>query len=227
MYGLAVQSPNLYKWAGGDAWSLEPFSKTPVKAVRSVFAVSGATPDLDTVFVATSGKLFVRVANKWVSKRAPGEGLPFHMTGERPDQVFVGGSDLCLWNGTGLVELEEPDDDTMHSLVLTADDRLVGGTTYANVSTSGGGWERIPTPVDGFYAFARLHDDIYGISDEHGLVRLIPGPAQVVSPPIDPWGLVSTGDGLIAYGADVVFTYDGSKCRSIRIPLCEYGGRPA
>jgi hypothetical protein len=219
-YCGSVQSGTLYKWQSGQ-WSEEVFSKKPVEVIRCIFAVPGKTPEEDTVFLATPKQIFIRQGGNWKGLRAPGEGFPFQMDGSRADQVFIGAEPLCLWDGQKLQELEPPDDDTISALALTADDRLVGGNTYVNISTPDGVWERIETGEDGIYCLARFNDDVYGLSDESGVIKVYPGRATVVSPVVvDPTGLFPVGDGMVATGEGVL-AFDGKNWFPVEVPLCD------
>ncbi|HSY21422.1 MAG TPA: hypothetical protein VK841_04870 [Polyangiaceae bacterium] len=213
------------KWQAGR-WSEEVFSPKPVDFIRYVFAVPGATPEDDTVFLMGNKRIFIRSAGKWLNLRAPGEGLSFQADGFRADHVFIGGPTLSMWDGKKLVELESPERDTMGRMVLSADDRLVGGNSDVNISKPDGTWGLIDTPTKGFYAYARFRDEVYVISDDMGLLKVYPGDVRVLSPRIDPLGLVSVGDALIAYGTDGAFIWDGGKCTPIDMPVCEVGKQP-
>ena len=224
-YCSSVESGALHRWQGGT-WSSELFSKKSIDFVSYVYGVPGKKPDADTLFVATEKHLFVRQAGKWLRKRVPGEGFPYQMTGTQPNEVYVGATDVLLWDGTTLSEIESPEDDNMRGLTLTADDRLVGGRTYVSVSTPDGEWERIDTPVEGFHVFTRLGDTVYALSDEDGVLSVYPGKPKVLTKPLDSLGLVNVGDGLVAYGNDGVLAFDGKKWTKIKIPACAAGKRP-
>lgn len=216
----------LYTWRAGR-WSEETFSDKPVAVARYVYAFPGSKPEDDTVFVAGDKRVFVRQRNKWQSKRVPGEAQPYQIEGSRADQVFVGGIDLFVWDGAALNELEAPEDDMIQFLALSADDRLIGGSTYVNASTEDGKWERIETPVEGFFGFARLAKDVYALSDEDGIFRVYPGkPKKVVTRGIDPLGFVSVGDGLIAFGREGVQAFDGKTWFDVDVPSCVAGRTP-
>lgn len=225
-YCGSVNSGTVHVWHAGH-WTKETFSTKPVPFVRYVFAVPGRTPVEDTVFLATEHHVHIRQRGKWTSKRVPGEGLPYQMHGERPDEVFIGGPTLLLWDGKKLAELESPEDDIILGLAISADDRLIGGDTYVSASTPTGGWARIPTPVKDFFSFARFQDMVYALSTDHGVLRVYPGRPEIVTPPLAATALVPVGDGLIAIGDDAVFVYDGNEWTRVHIPTCEVGGMPA
>jgi hypothetical protein len=213
----------LYK----GAWSEEKFSDTPVSFIAYIYAVPGETPDTDTLFLASPQQIFIRQDGKWQMKRPPGEGLPYQIDGSDPKQVFIGGSELAQWNGSKLTVLEAPDDDIIDGLALSADDRLVGGNSYVSVSEADGGWRRIATPTKRFYAYARWRDHVYTLSSKSGVLRVYPGPVEVLTRPLKgPVGLVAVGDGLIALSREAVLMFDGSQWTEIQIPTCELGKLP-
>jgi hypothetical protein len=224
-YCGAIDSKVIYKYAAG-AWTEEQFSDKPVDFVSYIFAVPGESAAGDTVFLATPKQIFIRQGGKWLSKRAPGEGFPFQMDGTRGDQVYIGGPELSMWDGKKLVSLDAPEDDGLGSLVLSADDRLVGGSTYISISTESGGWERIAAPVKRFFMFARFREEVYALSGMKGVLRVYPGKPTVVTPPMEAYWLASVGDGLVAVGEDVVFAYDGTRWFEVDIPKCELGKVP-
>jgi hypothetical protein len=224
-YIASNERSTLQTWQSGS-WAEEPFSPKPVDFIRYVFAIAGDSPHDDTVFLMARKRIYVRVAGKWRNFRAPGEGLPLQTDGTRADQVFIGGSTLSMWDGNQLVELESPEDDLMNRLAVSADDRLVGGNQYVNISNADGTWSRVDTPTLGMFAYARFRDSVYALSDKMGLLKVYPGKVEVLSSPIDPMGLASVGDGLIAYGTDGVLAYDGKQCFDVQIPACEVGKLP-
>ncbi|MFT3925150.1 MAG: hypothetical protein QM778_21620 [Myxococcales bacterium] len=224
-YCSVVDSGAIHRWHAGQ-WSEETFSSKPAE-VRYVYVVPGAKPEDDTVFLAGEKQLFVRQAGKWLSKRIPGQGFPFQVTGTSADQVYVGASELSVWDGKKLNSLESPDDDSMSGLALTADDRLIGGNDFISASTSDGGWERIPTPFKGVFMFARLGDDVYALTDKQGVAKVYPGPIQSFTRPLDALGLLAVGDGLIAFGRDGVLAFDGTRWFEVHMPSCELGQAPA
>jgi hypothetical protein len=224
-YCGSVQRKTIHKLHAGQ-WSEEVFSDVPVDFVRSVYVWPGEKPQDDTVFLTSSTHVFVRQAGAWQSKRVPYEGFPFQMAGTRADQVFIGGTELCLWDGKDISLLESPRDDTIDRLAISADDRLVGGSRYLSASKPDGTWERIATPIKGWYMFARLGDRVYALSDHKGVVSVYPGPVSSLTRPLDAIGLVAVGDGLIAIGTDGVLAFDGQQWTDVHVPVCEVGKQP-
>lgn len=222
-YCGAVASGTLHQWHAGK-WSELVFSSKNVEVVNYVFGVAGKTPGDDTLFLASPERIFVREAQKWLNKRGPNGA--HQIDGLTADQVYIGGEELMVWDGKKLNALEGPDDDNISGLAVSADDRLIGGNSNANISDGDGGWERIDTPVEDFFSFARLGDAVYGLTTEDGVVRLYPGKPKVVSPALEASGLVAVGDGLIAYGDDGVLAFDGKKWSKVKLPSVEKGKKP-
>jgi len=223
-YCSAGTNRSIYKYAAGR-WTEEAFSDAPGDFISSVFAVPGQTPESDTVFLARQNQIFIRQGGSWQSKRAPGDAAPWQMDGTRGDQVYIGASTLSMWNGTELVELEGPRGGAQ-CLVLGADDRIIAGAVRVNVSTKDGGWQRIDTPVERFCQFARLGQDVYALSTRRGVCRVYPGEPTVVTRKLEATGIVSVGDGLIAYGEDGCLAFDGKEWFEVDIPTCVAGSVP-
>jgi hypothetical protein len=146
--------------------------------------------------------------------------------GAKADEIYIGGSELCLWNGSELTELETPDWDTTNYVALAADDRLVSGTRSISVSTEQGGWERIDTPAQGFMGLVAFRGDVYALSSENGVMRVYPGPAALLTKPLAARGMVALSDGIIAFGKGGVIAFDGNQWFDVQVPLCELGQAP-
>ena len=131
-----------------------------------------------------------------------------------------------MWNGSELLELEGPKGDTTSCVALSVDDRLIAGLRYVHASTPEGGWERIPTPMKSFTGFTSFRDEVFALSDEHGVVRVYPGPATVLTKPLEATGIVSFSDGMIAFGDDGVLVFDGQRWFEAQVPVCEVGKQP-
>lgn len=220
-----VEAGSIYKWHAGK-WSEEKITDQPIGFVRYVYVVSGPKPEADTVFVATKTDLYIRQAGVWQKKAVPGDGFPLQMVGTRPDEVFIGGPQLCVWNGVELKELARPRSDTANCVAISADGRLIAGTSYVSASTPDGGWERLDVPLKDFTWFTSFRDEVLALSDEHGVVRVYPGPAALLSKPLAATGIVTVGDGVIAFGDDGVLAYDGQQWFDVQVPVCEVGGQP-
>lgn len=224
-YCGSVDSNAIHLYHGGR-WTRQSFSDKPVDYIRYVYGWAGTTPESDTVMLATQDSLFVRLGGAWKQYQVPGEGFPLQMVGTSPQQIYVGGPELCLWDGTTLTALEGPPWDNTDCLAITPDDRLVAGSEYVSVSRPDGGWEKLDTPMRGFAAFARYKDTIYALSHEDGVASVYPGPVTAVTRALEATTLVSVGDGLVAIGDDGVLVFDGSQWSEIEIPLCEVGKLP-
>jgi hypothetical protein len=215
----------LHIWRAGH-WSKESFESGPAPFIRFVYGWSGQTPEEDVLFLAAEELLFVRQNGVWSKHPVPDEWTPWQIVAAARDQVYLGGSELYLWNGSSLTELGLPDGDSARCLALTADDRLVAGERYVSLSRPDGSWERLAMPTKGFYMFNRLGDTVYGLSDDMGVLRLLPGPPVAVTRTLDATALIHVGDGLVAIGNDGVIIFDGSTWSEVDIPLCEVRKQP-
>jgi hypothetical protein len=224
-YCGSVERGTIHKWCKGQ-WEVETFCTHPVEFVRYVYVWPGLTPAEDNVFLATREDVFVRQNGTWRRERVPGEGFPLQMEGSRADQIFIGGPQLCLWDGQTLSMLQNPRGDTANCLALSTDGRLIAGSSYVNASTPDGGWERLNSSIREFSGFARFQDAVYALSDDNGVVRIYPGPVASLTRSLSANDIVSVGDGLIAIGNDGVLTFDGQTWREVQIPSCEVGKSP-
>jgi hypothetical protein len=223
-YCSSVRSNKIHKFSA-NKWSDEVFASSAPDFVRFIFGLGGDKPEEDQLFLSTTSGLFVRIDNVWAHHDLEGERFPYQSHGRKPSEVFVGGPTLWRWDGQGLTALDPPEDDTASAVWVTADDRLVVGSTYLSVSKDDGEWERIDAPVEDFGNLVELGGTLYASSGS-GVVRVMPGGTAKVSPTTEVDRLVAVGDALVAIGDDRSLVGEGRAWQDIQLPACEVGKRP-
>jgi hypothetical protein len=224
-YCTSVASNKIYKWKSG-AWSDEVFSSSVVDFVTFIYGFPEKSANDDQLFLATEKGLFVRTRGVWEHHSLDGEGFAYQIHGRIPTEIFVGGEALHKWDGQRAQVIEAPTDDSISGLCVTSDDRLVGGNTYLNVLEPDGTWARIETPVHEFGMLIEHRGALYATASSAGVMRVLPSPAVLVTPPHEIDRLVDVGDALIAVGDDISLVGDGAAWTPIHVPLCEVGQMP-
>lgn len=224
-YCASVASNRIYKWQSG-AWSEEEFSPSAIDFVRFIYGFGGGSPPEDEIFLATRKGLFVRTGGVWKHHPLDGEGFAYQIDGRVRTEVFIGGEMLHKWDGQRAQPVEGPKDDSISGVCVTSADQLVGGNTYLSVAQGDGSWVRIDTPTREFGMLAEHRGVLYATASSAGVMRVLPPPAVLVTPPYEIDRLIDVGDALLAVGDDVSLVGDGTTWTPIRVPLCEFGQLP-
>jgi hypothetical protein len=224
-YCTSMATNKLHKWTAGK-WSSEVFSESPVEVVRFIFGFAADDPRHDQLFLVAKELLFVRQSGTWKKHKLPKCRFPFQIHGRSPSEVFIGGETPYRWDGKRPQRFEDPDDDTLHAIWVTEDDRLVGGGTHMSITTKTGDWDRLKMPGKSFGMLMEFDGTLYVSDQDRGVARVLPQPGKIVSPPFEPLMIYRVGDGLIAISDDTTMVFDGKAWKPIRVPKCEVGNTP-
>lgn len=209
-------------------WSSETFSKTTVRVVNGLFGISAEDPSEDQLYMTTSDSIFfTRISGNWNSHVPPEEvTLLCSPYGTKPNEIYIGGSSLFLWNGTQLIQLEQPETDSMSALYVTADDRLIGGKEQLHISNEEGGWDDIKTSYSRFTKIVEFQGSLYAATFRRGIIRIYPKKPKAVTEVLKTRKIVAMNDGIIAFGDSGVFvSHDGTKWFQVEMPVCKQGER--
>ncbi len=148
------------------------------------------------------------------------------MTGETERILFIAAETPYRWDGKRPQRFQDPDDDSLHAIWVTEDDRLVGGNRYMSITTKTGDWDRLKMPGKSFGMLMEFEGTLYVSDRDLGVARVLPPPGKMVSPRFEPDVIYHVGDGLVAISDDTTMVFDGKTWKPIRVPKCEVEKTP-
>ncbi|MBN2716912.1 MAG: hypothetical protein JXX14_13755 [Deltaproteobacteria bacterium] len=218
VYCVAAESTKLFIWKD-DTWTTEDIVDSPINA-NSIFGISGDTSADDQLFITTDNcEYYARCDGKWIKSKAPKKVNSFiGIYGLKKDEIYIGGSALFMWDGSQVVQVEEPANDSVYAFHITPDDRIICGHNYLHISDEDGGWENVPTSFNDFMSMAKLNDKIFAATYDSGIVQVFPGTPIAVTEKLETDNITSVGDGLVAVGDSGIFVSpDGESWKKITI----------
>ena len=223
VYCTGVRTDSIFIRRNG-IWRTETFSQNKVEYVNGIFGVSAEDTMEDQLYMTTSDRVFfTRIGGRW-SRHVPPERVTLLRSpyGTKPDEIYVGGNCLFLWNGTQLEQLQAPETDSLSALFVTSDDRLIGGKRRLHISNEDGGWDTIETSYSRFTHICEFQGSLYAATLGNGIIRIYPGKPEAVTQPLEINFVLTVIDGLIALGdTTVLASFDGTEWFQVRMPICE------
>jgi hypothetical protein len=223
VYCTAIQSDKIFTYKK-KKWDEEKYSPRQVEAVNSIFGLSGKEASKDRIYLTTNDNIFfTRIDGKWEEHVPPvNVTLLYNPYGITANEIYIGGSRLFMWDGSELIQLDEPETDSLSALYITKSNNVIGGDNSLHISNDDGGWDEIKSEYSDFTRIVEFQKELYAATYDSGIIKIYPGKPEAVTDQLELDSILSLKDGLIAFGDELVLaTYDGKKWFPIKMPECD------